>query len=227
MMSGKTLVIGAAATLLLVAYFGYAANVSKSIDEEDLQAIRLLNVESACNDKSNFSKEVGCIRAIQDSINALVPNHECAAKGNEIEPMQFIRRGYGCCYDRARFIEMALTYFGYETRHVALYDRSRHGVFALLVPATPSHAATEVKTSRGWLGVDSEAPFVLTTVHGGVATYKDLPSVKTDMEYKIQPQEFFDKPYIVIYGLYSRHGQFHGPNLPAPEINFSEARYNF
>jgi hypothetical protein len=32
----------------------------------------------------------------------------------------------------------------------------------------------------------------------------------------------------VTYGLYSRHGRFYGPKLPAPEINYPDLlRYNF
>jgi hypothetical protein len=42
----------------------------------------------------------------------------------------------------------------------------------------------------------------------------------------IEPKHFYDKKLLVIYGLYSRHGMFHGMNLPGPEFNQSELKYN-
>ncbi|MEZ5839472.1 MAG: hypothetical protein R3D02_03245 [Hyphomicrobiales bacterium] len=41
------------------------------------------------------------------------------------------------------------------------------------------------------------------------------------------PHTFFSGRPDVIYGLYSRHGMFHGAKLPGPEFVYSELLENF
>jgi hypothetical protein len=182
-------------------------------------------VEKECAEKGKFDAEVHCIKSIQMVIRRLVPDSKCAI-GN-IEPYDFISRGFGCCYDRARFMEKALNYYGFQTRHVALYDIGAYGIFSVFVPGISSHATTEVKTQKGWLGVDSNHPFLLMTRDGIALTYKTFRLWKNDIIDPVIPEKFYEKRLAVIYGLYSRHGKFHGPNLPGPEFNLKELKYNF
>ena len=51
--------------------------------------------------------------------------------------------------------------YGFKVRHVHLNQTENRGYFNLFIPGSNSHAVTEVLTSRGWLGVDSNEPFVL------------------------------------------------------------------
>jgi hypothetical protein len=213
------------ATLALGALYVVAAgSVSKSPGGEDLQAIASLHADAACRDRSGFAAELRCIRHVQAAVLAIGRGGRCARKGTRIEPMDFIRRGYGCCFDRARFIEKALTHYGYAVRRVALYSR-RYGFAGLLTQWIDSHAGTEVRTARGWLAVDSVQPFVLITRDGRPLRYADYgdPSAGRPVQRPGPGHDFnFDRPYFVIYGLYSRHGRFHGPDLPAPEIHYPD-----
>ena len=66
-----------------------------------------------------YNKEVECLLAIQASVQS-IGEVKCAIDSDIVEPSDFLRRNYGCCFDRARFIEKASRYFGFETRHVFL-----------------------------------------------------------------------------------------------------------
>jgi hypothetical protein len=221
----KKYFIGAVA-ILGVSYVYFAGSVDKTLTRADIDAISKLSVNDVCANLSAFQQQIDCIRAIQTSIRTLVPNFKCAAKGTTIEPLQFIERGFGCCYDRARFTEKALSHFGFQTRHVAIYERDERGLLGLLIPQTGSHATTEVKTLKGWMGVDSNQPFILITTDDNVLTYRDFKKYLPKLKYAVAPAGFYKKNLIVIYGLFSRHGMFHGPNLPTPEFNLRELLYN-
>ena len=210
-------------------YIVLAGSVSKERTPRDLAAIAVLGADRACADLSGFDRQLGCARFVQRSVQTRVADMRCAENGEPIEPMDFLERGYGCCFDRARFMAKAHEHYGLRTRHVSLHDRSEHGVLAYLVPGVRSHASTEVLTDRGWMGVDSNQPFVLLTRDGTPVTYSQLPAVSLErLEDRPAPRDLYQLPLLVTYGLYSRHGRFHGPDLPAPEINYPEfIRYNF
>jgi hypothetical protein len=213
--------------LLSFAYVLQTGSISKAITPADLSAIERLGVEKACSVRADFSSEIACIKAVQNSIRVLVPDLTCAPKGVLIEPYNFLTRGYGCCYDRARFTAKALSHFGFETRHAAIYDGDAYGLWGLLVPRIASHASTEVKTSKGWLGVDSVEPFLLMTAGGEVLTYRNFKSRRTEIRDPVRPDDFYRRDLIVVYGLYSRNGKFHGLNpVPVPEFNLRELIYN-
>jgi hypothetical protein len=214
-----------AISLVFVFYLYLAGSVDNELESTDIAAIKMLRVESTCLKKADFQSEILCIKSIQLAIQSLVPNRGCAAKGVRIEPLDFVQRGYGCCYDRARFMEKSLRFYGFKTRHVAIFDTSRFGLWSLLVPGIPSHATSEVFTTRGWMGVDSNEMFILMSKGQDPLTYKDY---KDEQLYTLAPVSFYSNDKLfVIYGLYSRHGMFHGLNLPAPEFNLAELVYNF
>jgi hypothetical protein len=222
----KYLLLLSLAITLSCAYFLLAGSVSKEITVSDKAAIEKLMVKNECSEIPDFEAEIACIKSIQRSIKELVPHTKCALPGTPIEPEQFIIRQHGCCYDRARFAEKALNYYGFETRHVAMYEQGRYGIFSLLAPGTNSHATSEVKTRKGWMGVDSNHPFLLITTNGTPQTYKSYKDYKDQLAYRMIPAEFYNRQLIVVYGLYSRHGKFHGINLPGPEFNLNELVFN-
>ncbi|HEX8642263.1 MAG TPA: hypothetical protein VF704_14055 [Allosphingosinicella sp.] len=217
--------LGLGGTLVVILlYVVLAGWVSKALSAEDVQAIAMLRVDAPCGERSGFAGEVRCIRAVQAAVLAIAPDQTCAERGEPIEPMPFIRRGHGCCFDRARFIEKALEHYGYTTRRVALYERGR-GYLGLLVAGIDSHAASEVRTARGWLGVDSEQPFILITRAGRPVRYDQYHALPPGalVQRPTQRHSFgFARPFFSIAGLYSRHGKAHGPDLPAPEINYPD-----
>ena len=107
-------------TVCVSFYVSYALSVDNSITSEDEKAIKNLELELLCqNIIGSYEKEVECLLAIQASVQS-IGEVRCAVASDIIEPSEFLRRNYGCCSDRARFIEKASRYFGFETRHVFL-----------------------------------------------------------------------------------------------------------
>ena len=96
----------------------------------------------------------------------------------------------------------------------------------MLIGGIKSHATSEVKTSRGWLGVDSNHPFLLITQDNIPVKYSAYKAHFSELAYRMVPEEFYKDDLFVIYGLYSRHGKFHGPDLPSPEFNLNELWFN-
>ncbi|HET8667784.1 MAG TPA: hypothetical protein VFM10_07365 [Terriglobales bacterium] len=118
--------------------------------------------------------------------------------------------------------------YGFKIRHAALYQTDRYGVLAVVMPGARSHAALEVLTVNGWMGVDSIEGFVLLSVDGRPISYRELFNGSHRLREPLTPAWFYGKPLMVVYGLYSRHGQFHGLDVPVPEINYSQfLAYNF
>ena len=90
-----------------------------------------------------------------------------------------------------------------------------------------SHAASALTE---WLGVDSNLPFIILDGNKNPKTYR-AALADIDNFPMVAPRPFFIedsivKDFDVIYGLYSRHGNFHGKNFPGPEFVFSELLWN-
>ena len=175
---------------------------------------------------SSYEKEVECLLAIQASVQS-IGEERCAVASDIIEPSEFLRRNYGCCFDRARFIEKASRYFGFETRHVFLIQPYEGLSISNFLPlGQGSHATSEILTSKGWLGVDSNKPFILLTESGAPTTYRN--AINNINAFPLMaPRSFYTEELDVIYGLYSRHGNFHGKNFPGPEYVLSELLWNW
>ena len=213
--------------LILICYISLALSVDNAITSDDEAAIRSLNLDQDCTGAQGiYQKEIRCLSKIQRQIQS-IGQHRCPGLDDVIEPMNFINRGYGCCFDRARFIEKAARNYGFQTRHVFLISPAWKISITNILPLNQdSHAASEVLTSRGWLGVDSNEPFLLLTKDGYPSTYRNAINNIQDFE-GVSPQGFFRQKVDVIYGLYSRHGKFHGKNFPGPEYVLSEVFFNF
>lgn len=212
-----------------IVYTVLAGSVSKEVTPQDRLAIAMLRADEACKNVREFESQLACARLVQTNVQRLVPDMRCAENGERIEPMNFIERGYGCCFDRARFMAKALRHYGLQTRRVSLHDRSTYGMLAYAIPGITSHASTEVLTAKGWMGVDSNEPFILLKRDGTPVTYRQLRLIpRSELAQSPTPASLYNLPLMVTYGLYSRHGRFHGPDLPAPEINYPDfVRYNF
>ncbi len=216
-----------------VIYFLFALQVDNNITESDRIAIETLDVEDVCNHTNEtFSREIDCISKIQSAVQS-IGKKKCAGKLDIIEPSEFIKRGYGCCFDRSRFIEKAANYYGFKTRHVFLIKPTLDLSLTNILPlGQESHATSEVLTSKGWLGVDPNESFTLLDeqqVPHTYETYLKSPYLKSILNLRstIAPVDFYMGSLDIIYGLYSRHGFFHGVKLPGPEFVYSEIKYNF
>ena len=212
-----------AITVCVSFYFSFALSVNNSITHEDAQAIEILELSASCeNVSASYEKELECLLAIQASVQS-IGGVRCAVDSDTIEPSDFLRRNYGCCFDRARFIEKS----GFDTRHVFLIQPYEGlSVTNFLPLGQSSHATSEILTTKGWLGVDSNEPFILLSENGMPTTYRS--AINNIAAFPLmEPKGFYTKEWDVIYGLYSRHGNFHGKNFPGPEYVFSELLCNW
>jgi hypothetical protein len=216
-------------TIACGSYLLFAGQVDNTVTDSDIKSIAKLGPLPQCMKIKGFEAEVECVSAVQQAIRTLLPVNRCPKVDFSltVEPANFIARGYGCCYSRARFTEKSLRYYGFKTRHLSLHADGPLGIPGTLIPETASHATTEVLTKRGWMGVDSNERFILLTRSGQPLTYKNFRHYKDELRDTPQPADFYQYDLTVVYGLYSRHGMFHGLPLPSPEFNIGELIYNF
>ena len=210
-------------TLLGLGYALIAIHLPKSITKDDIEILKLYNSDEECLDIDSYNKEIKCIKKIQLSQLKLIKGTRCRGKYINIGSKKLLKENKGCCYDRSRLTEQALQYYGFQVRHVHLNHTEGIGYLNLLVPSTPSHAVTEVLTSRGWMGVDSNEPFILIDKESNPNTYSQ--AIESGLAYDLSKnfKSFYLKPTIITIGLYSRHGTFFNPYLPnVPEINFGD-----
>ena len=208
----------------VLVYGAVASRVTRSLSIEDRKAVRMLGADDQCGSIKSFQHELNCIKAVQAGLHELVPTMRCRGRFISAEPIEFIDAGYGCCYDRSRFIEKALQYYGFKVRHVHLNSASQYGFLSFLIPGTPSHSTLEAKTMRGWLGVDSNERFLLVDWRGRPFTYSQ--AIKSGLVHRISGNSFYDQPLQVVYGLYSRHGTFYPPYFPFFEFSYEDLRHN-
>ena len=181
---------------------------------------------------ATFEQEIRVVTALQDAVLARAPEHKGLPMKGTREPKFLYEARYGLCYDRSRAIEKGLAIFGFETRHVAVYSTKETGsaVRSLLTPQIPSHAVTEVNTSRGWLLVDSNRrwisldfshrPWSAADLHEAANSQSPLP--EWSEENRVAMDGIFASPFAYVHGLYSRHGQFYPPYTPVPDVNWRD-----
>lgn len=220
-------------SLLAISIFIYSyasIRVTKAITQDDHEIAKLLNIDKECSDLNTYEKEIICVKSIQEAQLNLIDDTKCRGKFINLGSIEVINKNTACCYDRARITEQALQIYKFKVRHVFLAHTANRVYFDLLVPGSSSHAVTEVLTSRGWLGVDSNEPLILLDQDNLPNTYEqaihngliDSLSTSTFTDY------FYKKPLVYVIGLYSRNGTFFEPYLPyIPEINFNDFFGNF
>ena len=217
-------------SLTLIPFFYYifaSIRVSKSLNKDDFEIINLLNLEKNCSNLNSYEKEVTCIKSVQTGQLDLIKGKACRGKYINLGSKEVITTNTACCYDRSRIIEQTLQYYGFKVRHVHLNVVSKFGYLNLLVPNTYSHAATEVLTSKGWLGVDSTEPFLLIGTDNIPKTYKEAITSGLISNFSKEPI-YYKKSLTYVIGLYSKNGTFFEPFLPyVPEINIIDFVSNF
>ena len=210
-----------------ISIYSYASiRVTKAINTEDHEITKLLNIDKECSNLNTYEKEILCIKSIQKAQLKLIENTSCRQKFINLGSIEVINKNTACCFDRSRITEQALQIYGLKVRHVHLNWTEKRGYFNLLTPGSPSHAVTEVLTSRGWLGVDSNEPFVLMDKDNVPFTYEQ--AIHNGVINIHTENSFYKKPLTYVIGLYSRNGTFFEPYLPyIPEINFNDFFGNF
>ena len=213
-------------SLVAVLYFNAVDN---TLTEEDKKFIPMYMGEiPPLPENPTYQDELNFIVAVQHSVLQIAPGNEGLPCCKKREPKELYMAKTGLCYDRSRVIEKVLRYYGFTTRHISLYSKAKtdSAIKALMTPGVSSHAITEVLTKRGWLVVDSNAPWVSTDINNEPMSISDIQA-KIDNSSLIQwkqnpPTDIYLKPFVFLYGLYSRHGYFYPPYNMIPDINYKE-----
>lgn len=213
----KWLLAGALLSLAAFAAVATYTNVSVEVTAEDVQVFESLGLKKP-NVSLTFEQQMALIRKVQYEVFKRAPPGKFIPDYQPREPADLMRYGQGQCFDRSRTFDKALSWLGMETRHVFLLYRENKSFFsAATEPGHRSHAVTEVKTSKGWMVVDSNYEWIALTPQG--------EPVNADEVWK-RYSEFADAPedlnhaWWAIRGMYSRGGKFYAPYVPFPEFNW-------
>ncbi len=199
-------------------------NVSTEITPDDKEAFEVIAIPAPVappTQSLTFDGQIKLIKALQAEVfdqAPLLPDDKGIPLYQDREPRDLFKYKHGLCFDRSRTLDKLLSYYGFETRHVyVLYKENRSFFGALFAYAHPSHAVTEVKTSKGWMLVDSNDPWIAVTVAD-----QPIDTYQTQFHFDHIPETpaYFKKPYWVIVGLYSKRGQFYKPFIPFPQLNW-------
>lgn len=212
------------------------------VTEADRAAVeRLLDGGVGAVAQDDFAAQIAFIRTLQEALAEKVPGMTPIPRGASREPADLLNAQSGLCHDRSRMIEKALRLHGFKVRHVALYqiDPDLPLVGKLLALARtrelPSHSVTECRTTRGWLVVDSNHAWASLDADGNPVPLSRWLEERQDAgaaggappEWGDAPPEpFYSRPFVPVYGLYSRHGRFYPPYNPIPDVNWREMIHN-
>lgn len=217
-------IFGAAVVLLWV------HQVPVNPTPKDLLAVRQL-LPGRSQPPSDFDQEVALVLRVQDRVLAASPEERGIPLNQSREITDLLRARHGACFDRSRAAETILRSYGIHTRHASMYSTAETGssLRSLATPDIVSHALTEVKTSRGWMIVDSKVRWAGLTADGkplDLEAIRQSPSQKWNSAVKAPLPGIYGKPFTWVYGLYSRHGRFYPPYDPVPDVNWTELAQN-
>jgi hypothetical protein len=211
----------------------YFSKVDNKITEEDILFINDKFISLSIDDPYtlNYEKQIEIIKSIHSSVFSIAPGMNPIPKKNNREPKDLYYNKSGQCFDRSRVIEKILRYYGFETRHIALYSTQKTKSFfkSLITPGIGSHAFSEVLTSKGWLVVDSNNEWIALNEDNMPISIDSILKNKEYVKENLKgdfPSYIYDEDFFIIYGLYSRHGMYYPPFNIIPDINYSEFKYN-
>jgi len=166
----------------------------------------------------DFNSELNFISTVQDSVIAEIKHEEINHKFfGDVSFYYKNRKGY--CYDRSVLMEKFFAYYHFPFRHAYVYfgdHNSAPGVFNIFKKNLPSHALTEVKTSKGWMVLGSNSNWLGIDSSGNLLTIGKLRqemllhrlNLRAKPFIGMQPVWMRESSLNYIYGIYSRHGDF-------------------
>lgn len=212
-----TIVMVFVVTFVLLASF---TNVPTKPTNEDVAVFGGLGLNIGLGLGLGFEDQVSLIRKVQKDVFAKAPLGEGIPLYESREPADLMRYGQGLCFDRSRTFDKAFTFVGLESRHVYILYKNKLPFWrAAFTYRQPSHAVTEVKTSRGWMFVDSNTEWVAITRDGEPVNADDVWRRFSEFE---NPPPYLKDPWWAIRGMYSRKGQLYGAGIPFPEFNWPD-----
>lgn len=213
------------AGLLLNLFLGFVTNVPTNLSSEDIEVFeknfaRFKNARAGINPEA----EIQLVREIQRVVLQKIPFGPGIPEYSAREPADVLKRDTGLCYDRSRLFDKLYLWAGFETRHVYILYRSAASekyfeslLISFFMPRSESHAVTEVKTSRGWVLVDSNDAWISVNRNGGIVSIDHIWRHGADFD---QIPDYFLRPFWAIRGLYSRRGHLYRPYFPYPQLNW-------
>lgn len=211
--------------VLFFVFMAILTNVSAKLQPEDVVAIKTILDTHERPAIQSFEDEIKVIRWAQARVFHVAPGMDAIPDYSDREPIDLLKARSGLCYDRSRTLDKLLRWLGFETRHVYILfadegDETNAWQFvAHALSRSSSHAVTEVKTSRGWLLVDSNEPWI--------SLNRDLVPVSAGQIHERRaefeaPPEYLKTPLWAIRGMYSRKGQLYRPFVFFPEFNWPD-----
>ena len=208
-------------------------NVSKRFSESDFFVLPLylegLSTQLDAADLS-FEEQVIVISKLQQNMLSIAPEDKGIPEGQERGIQQLSFWGYGLCYDKSYALETLLEHLGFKTRHVSIYDNPSGTSFLkdFSTPGILSHACTEVKTEKGWMVVDPNFAWIALDANGNPITLESEEMWKNSNNFFTPPPyPVYTQDHHIVYGLYSRHGQFFWPYSFIPDYNIRGLLYKF
>ncbi|MCC6598985.1 MAG: hypothetical protein IT559_09370 [Alphaproteobacteria bacterium] len=218
-------------------------NVSSRITDQDRYYIQKILEDagfSALSSRGDFDTEIAAILAIQNAAFHTAPATGLIPLNTPREPKNLYEAEAAYCSDRARFIEKALRLYGFKARFASIYENTpdKNFIQTLLtkgLEGAHSHAVVEVKTTKGWLVIDTRTHWISLDWHNNPHDLREIQrfaAEKTWPEWSAlskEPMFFLMKdPFYILYGVYSRHGRFYAPYTPyVPDIDFTQLLNNF
>ena len=227
-------------TLFLLAGIFVYNQVDNSITEEDIIYInKFLDTGNITyiSPEASYEDEIDYIIRVQKVVLE-VARFDYTYVGIPLnqprEPKDLYLKKIGLCSDRSRTLEKILRRSGLQTRHINFYATkgTAHKLKSLVVPQIDSHSVSEVLTQKGWLVVDSNDPWISLDKQALPVSIKkiqlDTESQNIEWHPKYSPHmdRMYKNPFVVVYGLYSRHGRFYPPFNFVPDIHWPEFAYN-
>jgi transglutaminase-like putative cysteine protease len=170
------------------------------------------------------------------AVFAASPGSRAIAFRQPREPSDLLNARSGQCFDRARTLDKALRFVGYQTRYVSIYKRPKGWsvLDVLLSPAdrqsnegVRSHAVVEVLTAQGWLFLDTVTPFISQDKAGKPISLAAWQNTRDKDQALWMPQApparlypLLQSDFVQVVGLYSRHGMAYWPYVPLPDIDW-------
>jgi len=126
------------------------------------------------------------------------------------------------CYDISRAAEEIFYYLGFEVRHVSVYKNTHNNRIKTLLSRGSSHALLEIKSEKGWLAIDPHMGIVYTDAHNNPIATEEILKSKQSINEQRRIHQIFQDNYVIVCGLYSRHGKFYKPFTPLPDVSWQQ-----
>ena len=211
-------------------------NVDRALTNEDRHYIQLYlpGVREGIAPTLTYADQIILIERAQRAVFNRTTGWVGIPEGQPREPKELYLGRSGMCYDRSWVLEKIFIYLGFPNRHLSLFTREA-GVTAwitLLFHHVPSHAISEVLTKRGWLMVDSNTLWVSLDAKFNPVSVPELQKrglfTKWHSPIINKDKQLYNNNFILVYGLYSRHGRFYPPFIPGiPDFRIRGLLYNF